>query len=169
MTAITRRWSTELTSSPRSSYIRDACWTTDFSAMISRIPTRRTGHGWTRTQVPFAPVLGRLQRIAYADSVDRPGPLRSRGRQADAARSGTCPAHGSDGVGGGARRIGRDPRRALRVRPGGRGRVRRNYASAPCPNPIYPGVPQLDLGAGVACGYLSVPENRAHPDGRRIR
>ena len=44
-----------------------------------------------------------------------------------------------------------------------------SYASAPCPNPIYPNVPQLDLGAGVECGYLSVPENRAHPDGRRIR
>jgi pimeloyl-ACP methyl ester carboxylesterase len=43
------------------------------------------------------------------------------------------------------------------------------YASAPCPNPIYPGVPQLDLGAGVECGYLSVPEDRAHPDSRRIR
>jgi pimeloyl-ACP methyl ester carboxylesterase len=43
------------------------------------------------------------------------------------------------------------------------------YASAPCPNPIYPAVPQLDLGAGVECGYLSVPEDRAHPDSRRIR
>jgi pimeloyl-ACP methyl ester carboxylesterase len=43
------------------------------------------------------------------------------------------------------------------------------YVSAPCPNPIYPNVPQLDLGAGVECGYLTVPENRARPDGRRIR
>src|SRR4051794_31055723 len=43
------------------------------------------------------------------------------------------------------------------------------YVSAPCPNPIYPGVAQLDLGAGVECGYLTVPENRAAPDGRTIR
>ncbi|WP_181784331.1 alpha/beta fold hydrolase [Pseudonocardia pini] len=46
---------------------------------------------------------------------------------------------------------------------------RSSYAAAPCPDPIYPGVPQLDLGAGVECGYLTVPENRAAPDGRTIR
>lgn len=44
-----------------------------------------------------------------------------------------------------------------------------SYAAAPCPNPIYPGVAQLDLGAGVECGYLTVPEDREHPDGRTIR
>lgn len=43
------------------------------------------------------------------------------------------------------------------------------YTPAPCPDPVYPGVPELDLGAGVECGYLTVPENRARPDGRRIR
>jgi pimeloyl-ACP methyl ester carboxylesterase len=45
----------------------------------------------------------------------------------------------------------------------------RAYEPAPCPNPIYPGVPAVDLGAGVECGYLTVPENRARPDGRTIR
>jgi pimeloyl-ACP methyl ester carboxylesterase len=44
-----------------------------------------------------------------------------------------------------------------------------SYAAAPCPNPIYPGVAQLDLGAGVECGYLTVPENRTAPDGRTVR
>ncbi|GAA1835560.1 alpha/beta fold hydrolase [Pseudonocardia ailaonensis] len=44
-----------------------------------------------------------------------------------------------------------------------------SYAPAACPNPIYPGVPQLDLGAGVECGYLTVPENRDRPDGRTVR
>jgi pimeloyl-ACP methyl ester carboxylesterase len=43
------------------------------------------------------------------------------------------------------------------------------YASAPCPNPIYPGVPQLDLGPGVECGYLTVPQSRADPTGPTIR
>ena len=44
-----------------------------------------------------------------------------------------------------------------------------SYAKAPCPNPIYPSVPRFDLGAGVECGYLTVPQNRADPDGRKIR
>ncbi|GAA4678029.1 alpha/beta fold hydrolase [Pseudonocardia yuanmonensis] len=44
-----------------------------------------------------------------------------------------------------------------------------SYEPASCPNPIYPGVPQLDLGAGMECGYLTVPENRAEPDGRTVR
>jgi hypothetical protein len=44
-----------------------------------------------------------------------------------------------------------------------------SYAAAPCPNPIYPGVAQLDLGAGVECGYLTVPENRSAPNGRTLR
>lgn len=43
------------------------------------------------------------------------------------------------------------------------------YAAAPCPNPIYPGAAAFDLGAGVECGYLTVPENRARPNGRTIR
>ena len=44
-----------------------------------------------------------------------------------------------------------------------------SYAKAPCPNPIYPSVPRFDLGADVECGYLTVPQNRADPDGRKIR
>jgi pimeloyl-ACP methyl ester carboxylesterase len=44
-----------------------------------------------------------------------------------------------------------------------------SYAKAPCPNPIYTGVPQLDLGPGVECGYLSVPQNRADPNSRKIK
>lgn len=44
-----------------------------------------------------------------------------------------------------------------------------SYATAPCPNPIYPGVAQVDLGAGVECGYLTVPEDRAKKDGKTIR
>ena len=43
------------------------------------------------------------------------------------------------------------------------------YAKAPCPNPIYTGAPQLDLGPGVECGYLTVPQNRADPNSRKIR
>ena len=46
---------------------------------------------------------------------------------------------------------------------------RASYASAPCPHPNVPGVPQLDLGADFSCGYLTVPENRSRPDGRTIR
>ncbi|ODU05615.1 MAG: hypothetical protein ABS81_07175 [Pseudonocardia sp. SCN 72-86] len=34
---------------------------------------------------------------------------------------------------------------------------------------MYPGVPQLDLGAGVECGYLTVPEDRSKKDGKTIR
>jgi pimeloyl-ACP methyl ester carboxylesterase len=43
-----------------------------------------------------------------------------------------------------------------------------SYAKAPCPNPIYTGVPQLDLGPNVECGYLTVPQNRADPNSRKI-
>jgi pimeloyl-ACP methyl ester carboxylesterase len=43
------------------------------------------------------------------------------------------------------------------------------YAAAACPTPNVPGVPQLDLGSEFNCGYLTVPENRAHPGGRKIR
>ncbi|RTL69043.1 MAG: hypothetical protein EKK42_08105 [Pseudonocardiaceae bacterium] len=49
------------------------------------------------------------------------------------------------------------------------GTSRATYATAPCPDPIYPGVPQLDLGAGVECGYLTVPEDRSKEDGKTIR
>jgi pimeloyl-ACP methyl ester carboxylesterase len=44
-----------------------------------------------------------------------------------------------------------------------------SYAKAPCPNPIYTGLPQLDLGPGVECGYLTVPQNRADPNSRKIK
>jgi pimeloyl-ACP methyl ester carboxylesterase len=43
------------------------------------------------------------------------------------------------------------------------------YAEAPCPVPNIPDVPELDLGADVVCGFLTVPENRAEPDGRKIK
>jgi len=44
---------------------------------------------------------------------------------------------------------------------------RASYATAPCPTPNLPGVPAL--GPEFSCGYLSVPENRANPDGRTIK
>ncbi len=44
-----------------------------------------------------------------------------------------------------------------------------SYENTPCPQPNVPGVSDLDLPSGVLCGYLTVPENRAKPDGRRIR
>jgi pimeloyl-ACP methyl ester carboxylesterase len=44
-----------------------------------------------------------------------------------------------------------------------------SYQKAPCPQPNIAGFPDLDFPAGVQCGYLTVPENRAKPDGRRIR
>jgi hypothetical protein len=43
------------------------------------------------------------------------------------------------------------------------------YAPAPCPNPIVEGIPQLDLGPEVECGYLTVPENRNIPGGQTIQ
>lgn len=42
------------------------------------------------------------------------------------------------------------------------------YAVNPCPNPNYPGVPQLDLGPVFTCGTLTVPEDRSKPDGATI-
>jgi pimeloyl-ACP methyl ester carboxylesterase len=42
-----------------------------------------------------------------------------------------------------------------------------SYAPAACPNPIYPGVP--DLGPEFECGYLTVPENRSKAGSRTIR
>lgn len=44
-----------------------------------------------------------------------------------------------------------------------------SYASAPCPQPNFPGVPQADLGSNYSCGYLTVPENRDDPKSRAIR
>jgi pimeloyl-ACP methyl ester carboxylesterase len=44
-----------------------------------------------------------------------------------------------------------------------------SYASAPCPQPNFPGVPQADLGSNYSCGYLTVPENRTNPKSRNIR
>ena len=47
--------------------------------------------------------------------------------------------------------------------------VNPSYEAAPCPSPNFPGVPDADLGTNYTCGYLTVPENRSHPDGRQIR
>ena len=46
---------------------------------------------------------------------------------------------------------------------------RASYASAPCPNPVLPGVPAANLGTEFTCGYLTVPENRSKPDRPTIR
>jgi pimeloyl-ACP methyl ester carboxylesterase len=43
------------------------------------------------------------------------------------------------------------------------------YADARCPVPNIPGVPELDLSPDFDCGFLTVPENRAEPDGRKIK
>jgi pimeloyl-ACP methyl ester carboxylesterase len=43
------------------------------------------------------------------------------------------------------------------------------FESAPCPSPNYPGHPELDLGSEFSCGFLSVPESRANPGGRKIK
>lgn len=43
------------------------------------------------------------------------------------------------------------------------------YQSVPCPPENIAGFPQLDIPPDVECGYLTVLENRAKPDGRRIR
>ena len=44
-----------------------------------------------------------------------------------------------------------------------------SFESAPCPSPVVAGLPEADLGPEFSCGYLTVPENRAHPDGRTIK
>ena len=44
-----------------------------------------------------------------------------------------------------------------------------SFQTIPCPQPNIAGFPDLDFPSGVQCGYLTVPENRAKPDGRRIR
>jgi pimeloyl-ACP methyl ester carboxylesterase len=44
------------------------------------------------------------------------------------------------------------------------------YASAPCPDPNIPELgPGANLSTAFTCGYLTVPEHRANPDGRTIR
>ena len=43
------------------------------------------------------------------------------------------------------------------------------FQTIPCAQPNITGFPDLDFPAGVRCGYLTVLENRAKPDGRRIR
>ena len=44
-----------------------------------------------------------------------------------------------------------------------------SYETTPCPQPNIAGFPDLDFPSDVRCGYLTVLENRAKPDGRRIR
>lgn len=44
-----------------------------------------------------------------------------------------------------------------------------SFQTTPCPRPNIAGFPDLDFPPGVQCGYLTVLENRAKPDGRRIR
>jgi pimeloyl-ACP methyl ester carboxylesterase len=44
-----------------------------------------------------------------------------------------------------------------------------SYASAACPTPNVPGEAEGDLGPEFSCGYLTVPENRAKPNGRTIK
>ena len=46
---------------------------------------------------------------------------------------------------------------------------RASYQTTACPQPNIAGFPEVDFPSGVRCGYLTVPENRAKPDGRRIR
>ena len=51
--------------------------------------------------------------------------------------------------------------------PGG-STAKASYQTIPCPQPNIAGFPDLDFPPGVQCGYLTVLENRAKPDGRRI-
>lgn len=44
-----------------------------------------------------------------------------------------------------------------------------SYEKSACPQPNIAGFPELDFPAGVECGYLTVPENRSRPEGRKIR
>ncbi|MCA9876946.1 MAG: hypothetical protein KC442_04180, partial [Thermomicrobiales bacterium] len=44
------------------------------------------------------------------------------------------------------------------------------YTATPCPDPNVAELgPAVNLPAGFTCGYLTVPENRANPNGRTIR
>jgi hypothetical protein len=67
-----------------------------------------------------------------------------------------------------------------RIGPGGHGRCPAcsrkaekraySYETAPCPNPNIPEIgPAVNLGPEFTCGYLTVPENRDKPDGRKTR
>jgi pimeloyl-ACP methyl ester carboxylesterase len=44
-----------------------------------------------------------------------------------------------------------------------------SFQTTPCLTPNIAGFPELDFPPNVQCGYLTVLENRAKPDGRRIR
>jgi pimeloyl-ACP methyl ester carboxylesterase len=44
-----------------------------------------------------------------------------------------------------------------------------SFQTIQCPQPNIAGFPDLDFPPGVQCGYLTVPENRATPNGRHIR
>ncbi|MET0863421.1 MAG: alpha/beta hydrolase [Nakamurella sp.] len=44
-----------------------------------------------------------------------------------------------------------------------------SYETIPCPTPNIEGFDSLNFPPAVTCGYLTVPENRAKPDGRQIR
>jgi pimeloyl-ACP methyl ester carboxylesterase len=44
-----------------------------------------------------------------------------------------------------------------------------SFELMPCPSPVVAGIPELELGPEFSCGYLTVPENRAQPDGRTIK
>ena len=44
-----------------------------------------------------------------------------------------------------------------------------SFELMPCPSPVVAGIPELELGPEFSCGYLTVPENRARPDGRTIK
>lgn len=53
--------------------------------------------------------------------------------------------------------------------PAGESAATRTYETVPCPSPNVAGAPSLDYPAGTVCGYLTVPEDRAKPDGRMIK
>jgi pimeloyl-ACP methyl ester carboxylesterase len=57
---------------------------------------------------------------------------------------------------------------AQSMRPHGHSRGT-SFQTTPCPQPNIAGFPDLDFPSGVQCGYLTVMENRAKPNGRRIR
>ena len=44
-----------------------------------------------------------------------------------------------------------------------------SFELTPCPSPVVAGIPELELGPEFSCGKLTVPENRAQPDGRTIK
>ncbi len=44
-----------------------------------------------------------------------------------------------------------------------------SFEDVTCPSPNVAGAPSLDFPPTVECGYLTVPEDRSKPDGRKIR